>query len=269
MNIRIIGSGAWQGIPAPFCSCVVCSEARDNPIGLNSRTRPALFFQSGVGSFLLEASPDIRLQSTRWHMPDISHFVISHYHFDHMRGLAELHTYFKEHPECTIYGSQRTADMIRSELAYLPLQVRVIRPFEVFHIHDFRLTAFPVYHERVRDEDIQPDQLENTFGFKVEHNEHAVSYLADYYKIPARSGSVIQDSSAVIADGTYLMTDAYQEKKPNHLHSDDIIATASSFGVRHVYYHSISHLSGQTHAALQAQLPKNHFVSFDGMNIEL
>ena len=28
MNIKILGSGAWEGIPVPFCKCKVCESPK-------------------------------------------------------------------------------------------------------------------------------------------------------------------------------------------------------------------------------------------------
>ena len=72
---------------------------------------------------------------------------------------------------------------------------------------------------------------------------------------------------AVIADGTYLLTDQYKEAKGNHMHGEDIFRFINSLGAKAVYYHSISHLTDRTHEELQKAMPARHIVSYDGTEV--
>ncbi len=92
-KVTIIGSGGWGGIPAPFCRCKACQSARE-PGSKDNRTRPEILVETEKGRFLIEISPDIRTQSSRFDLSGILHFLISHWHFDHMYGLLELRSYY-------------------------------------------------------------------------------------------------------------------------------------------------------------------------------
>ena len=92
MKIKILGSGAWEGIPVPFCKCKICRNAK-NTDSKDNRTRPEILVETDKGKFLIEVSPDIRIQSSKFNLPNISDFLISHWHFDHMYGLLELHAW--------------------------------------------------------------------------------------------------------------------------------------------------------------------------------
>lgn len=268
MNITLLGSGAWEGIPAPFCSCSVCVLAVRDPFSKNNRTRPQLLFESAQGSFLLEASPDIRVQSAKFGLKPISDFVVSHWHFDHMYGLHDLLSWMKKMPEKpTVHCSHQTAEVVEKEFRYLPLTVHVLRPFEQCTLFGMSITPLPVYHMFGRDNDVAEDALENTFGYLIEADAARVVYLADYYRIPQNTMQKIHDADIVIADGTYLLTDGYREAKPNHLHGDAIVQFTAHLGARTVYYHSISHLTQKTHEELQHALPAGHVVPYDGMRL--
>lgn len=267
MKITIIGSGAWEGIPSPFCSCRICTAA-ENPTSKNYRTRPQFLIENQGGSFLLEVSPDIRLQSTRFHIPPITDFLISHWHFDHMYGLHELLSWAKKRPTPpTIYCSPQTADVITKEFHYLPLQVHLLQPFEQFLLFGVKITALPVYHMFGRDKDIPEKSLQNTFGFLFESDHSRAVYLSDYYHISSSTLKKVYGADIVIADGTYLSTDDFMHIKPNHMHGKDIVRFTSSLGAQTVYYHSISHLTRQTHEELQQSLPPHHVITYDGMRL--
>ena len=79
MKIKILGSGGWNGIPASFCDCKVCGLAKENPDSKNNRTRPEILVETKKGRFLIEISPDIRLQSTKFNLVNIKDFLISHW----------------------------------------------------------------------------------------------------------------------------------------------------------------------------------------------
>ncbi len=264
----VLGSGAWSGIPAPFCSCRVCVLAASGPASKNNRTRPQFLLENRGGSFLLEVSPDIRLQSATFGLPPIRDFVVSHWHYDHMYGLHELLTWMKQQPQKpTVHCSAKTAAMIEKEFSYLPLQVNVLRPLEPFTLFGVVITPLPVYHMFDRDDRLSGESLENTFGYLFEGDHTRVVYLADYYRIPQTTLQKIQGADAVIADGTYLLTDQYKEFKPNHLHGGDILRFTTSLGAKIVYYHSISHLTQKTHEELQQSLPTSHLITYDGMKL--
>lgn len=270
MKLTILGSGAWEGIPAPFCSCAVCQEAMKNPSSKNNRTRPQFLFETDQGKFLLEASPDIRLQSTKFGLPSVIDFVVSHWHFDHMYGLHELLSWtkgLKEKP--TLHCSIKTKEVLDKEFSYLPLNVSVLQPFKQFKLFDVTITPLPVYHMFGRDNNVQEDALENTFGYLCEHENRRIAYLSDYYRVPKATLERIQDVDVLIADGTYLLTDQYKDSKPNHIHGDDILQFVDNIHAKATYYHSISHLSYKTHEELQRALPHSQFASFDGMVVWL
>lgn len=214
----------------------------------------------------MEASPDIRLQSVRWNIPAVRDFVISHYHFDHMHGLYELHTFLKHLPQpATVHCSARTAEVIQRELGHLPLSAHVVHPFESFILYNFTITPLPVYHEYAVDDALSAEALENTFGYLIECEGQRVAYLADYYRVPERVVELIYGIPILIADGTYLGTDEFKATKRNHMHGNDIFSFLQRCGAQTNYYHSISHLTQKKHSELMALLPPSHVATHDGM----
>lgn len=271
MKITVLGSGAWEGIPAPFCHCLICEQATKNSFDKNNRMRPCFMVETEKGSLLLEASPDLRIQSTRFNLPTIKHYIISHNHFDHMYGLKELHTWIKyslqESPK--VYVSPKTKESLDKEFGYLPLNKKELQPFESFNLFGITITALPVYHVRAQDESLSESAITNAYGFLLEANNKKFAYLGDYYKVPQESFKMIENIDILIADGTYLLTDAYRDIKPNHMHGNDILLFTKSTNAKKVYFHSISHLTHQSHEQLQRQLPDRHFLTYDGMEIFL
>lgn len=269
MKITVLGSGAWEGIPAPFCACRVCKLATENPISKNNRMRPQLLVENDDERFLIEISPDIRLQSARFALKPVKDFLISHAHFDHMNGIKELHQYAIEvTDELNIYCSRATKTVLTTdEYSYIPQRITEIKPLETFKIAGVAITPLPVYHMNAQDDTIPENQLTNTFGYLLEHGGRRVAYMADYYRVPQAVLNKIQDVDAIICDGTYLLTDDFKDRKINHLHGQDIIDFAQSTNAKQVYYHSVSHLNHKTHDEMQALLPRGHRLAYDGLEL--
>ena len=278
MKLKILGSGAWEGIPVPFCKCKICKSAK-KPDSKNNRTRPQILVETEKGQFLIEISPDIRIQSTKFNLPDINNFLISHWHFDHMYGLLELHAWIKfvlgQKPK--LFCSQKTKEWLDQNFEHIPKETIVVKPFEKFDLFGIKITPIPLYHIRWQDKNVKENKLNNTLGFILEKNGKKVVYLADYYKLPKKSLEMIKNADLIIADGTYLFEEMFPNKPeqnnlksdPDHLHGRKIFDFANRLNAKKVIFHSISHLTEKSHEELQKLLPKKMFISYDGVEIEL
>ncbi len=275
MKLMFLGSGAWEGIPAPFCGCRVCGIARENPYSRDSRTRTSIRVTVGRESFLIELSPDIRLQSVMHGLRPVSDFVVSHWHFDHLYGLLELQARAEFAKKPVLYCSQKTADWIEGNFSHIKKRIVVLKPFQAFKLKGLKITPFPVYHMFQEDEGLSASELENTFGFLLENGSKKIAYLADYFKIPEESADLVRGSDILIADGTYLFEEHFPKKPQqnagkqdkNHLHGKKILDTVNALDPKQAIFHSISHLTEKTNKELQKMLPKGMTCAYDGMEI--
>mgnify|MGYP000178304101 CR=1 FL=1 len=127
------------------------------------------------------------------------------------------------------------------------------------------------------DKDLKENELDNTFGYILNTNGKKAVYLADYYNLPNKSLELVKNSDIVIADGTCLFEELFPNKSeqnnvksdPDHLHGKQIIEFASNLNAKKVIFHSISHLTEKSHEELQKLLPKNMYISYDGMELNL
>ena len=160
--------------------------------------------------------------------------------------------------------------------AHIPKEIIVLKPFKQFDLFGVKITPFLLYHIYWQDKDLKENELNNTFGYVLEKNGKKIVYLADYYKLPDKSMELIKYSDVVIADGTYLFEEKFTHKSEqnglkfdsDHLHGKQILEFVTSLNAKKVIFHSISHLTEKSHEELQELLPKNMFVSYDGMEIK-
>lgn len=270
MQVRILGSGGWEGVPSPFCGCRVCKTAVKNQKGKDFRFRPCLQVVAPNGTFLIECPPDIRVISQKFSLPAIKDYFISHWHFDHAYGLMELHAWSQLKQRLKVFCSQKTKEWLAGAFGHIAMDVLVLKPFKAMDIYGARVTPFPVYHMRSQDEGVPEGKLENTFGFLIESRGKKLAYTADFYCLPKKSLELIKGSDVLVADGTCLLKIPKEyEYDPDHLHGKAILDKAVRIGAKQTFFHSINHLHGKTHSELAKALPKGMAPTWDGQVIEL
>lgn len=277
MKIKILGSGGWEGIPVPFCNCKICKLAVENPNSKNNRTRPEILIETKKGKFLIEISPDIRLQAAKANLSNTKDFLVSHWHFDHLYGLFDLHAWAEFIRKPKLYCSNKTQNWLNKNAEYIPKEIVVLKPYREFKLCGIKITPLPVYHMFSLDKDLEESKLENTFGFLLKEKNKRIVYLADYFKVPEKTIDLIKNSDIIIADGTFLFEERFPNKPeqnrlktdPEHLHGKQIFNFVNSLNAKKIVFHSITHLTEKTHEELQSLLLKNMEISFDGMEIEV
>ncbi len=83
-EIVFLGTGAAITVPAFFCTCSTCEEARKNP-GLR-RTRSSLALL-GEETTIIDVGPDIEHQLEREGIRSVDNILVTHWHYDHFWGL--------------------------------------------------------------------------------------------------------------------------------------------------------------------------------------
>ena len=88
MRLRLLGTGAADGLPNPFCTCARCSAARAlGPAGARGHTGVLL-----DDRLLIELGPDVPRAATAAgiDLAGVSQVLITHGHPDHVHGAALL-----------------------------------------------------------------------------------------------------------------------------------------------------------------------------------
>lgn len=166
MKLTYLGTAAAEGIPAFFCSCETCRNARLRK-GREIRTRAQALIDDAL---LIDFGPDTYLQALRYELDliKIHHCLITHAHGDHL--LAEQLLYRLPGFACAeeneaplnLYGSEDLEALLRAEAASsVPdisgpsapavlksseVRVHTLRPCHPVEIGGYTVTAFPAFH---------------------------------------------------------------------------------------------------------------------------
>lgn len=89
-KITVLGSGTSTGIPVIGCSCSVCKSNKLK----NKRTRSSIAITTYKGfSFVIDTTPEFRLQLLKAHIDMIEGVLYTHLHADHCMGFDDLRVF--------------------------------------------------------------------------------------------------------------------------------------------------------------------------------
>ena len=156
MKIKYLGTAAAEAVPAPFCECEVCENARAKK-GRNIRSRSQAMVDD---SLMLDFCGDTFMHTLQHNIKlcYIDAFLITHNHYDHLYPeelfcIGEWASHMKVKKPLVFYGTKPTMDKIL-ERAFMPekllqekaMELREIKPFEPFFINNYKVTALKADH---------------------------------------------------------------------------------------------------------------------------
>ncbi|MDR2617646.1 MAG: hypothetical protein LBC62_02140 [Treponema sp.] len=273
MKLQYLGTGAAEGIPAIFCSCAVCEEARKKR-GKNIRTRSQALVD---GVMLLDFPPDTYAHYLAYdfYFPGIRHVLVTHSHMDHFSP-AEFELRrpdFITSPLDTlnIYGNSAVEAALMKHIENGPsapyLRFTRACPFEPLDLSGYTVIPFPALHDR----------SEECLFYAVTHEGKALLYAHDTGIFPepvwdyiAKTGLrfnlVSLDCTVMIEkDGTNHMGIPDNVEVRSRLVSLGAADKNTVFIVNH-----FSHNGGLNHDLLSQEAAKEGFIAaYDGLETVL
>ena len=157
MKIQYWGTAAAEAIPAIFCNCKVCKEAREKG-GKYLHARAQVMINDDL---LVDFGPDTYQSSLKfgYNLADLGHVLITHTHEDHFTPL-DLHSrqvgcaYDMKYETLNFYGStdmvEQYYELMAGNGAYLLEQKRValnvVEPYNTYDVNGYKVTPLPATH---------------------------------------------------------------------------------------------------------------------------
>lgn len=191
-----MGTGAGCGVPAFFCDCPACNEARRNP---RARRGDCGVMVRGKGAdgqtVLIDTPPDIRHQLNREGVFAVDQLLYTHFHSDHTGGLEELEYMVQlktKHPLPT-YASPGTIESLQTEYHFMTycLDFHELLPGRTVRIDGVSYTALPVHH------------APGTYGYLIETPRTRLFYASDTGKLPEATAERVRGVDVMALDATY------------------------------------------------------------------
>ncbi|GAB1417331.1 MBL fold metallo-hydrolase [Bacteroidales bacterium] len=253
LKVTVLGSGTSQGVPVIACPCRVCASIDE----CDKRLRSSILLQTASTNLVVDAGPDFRQQMLRAGVKKLDAILISHTHKDHIAGLDDVRSYnYLSGKPMPVYASQRDQDEIKQEFSYA-FSENPYPGVPEYELHTLSTDSFMIGDLSIRAVELLHSQL-RIFGFRFGQ----FAYLTDVNHIPHESMKALEGIDI-------LMIDALR-KTPHlsHFNLEQAIEVAEQLSVKTAYFTHISHLMG-FHREVQAELPTNMFLAWDGLTFHV
>jgi len=253
MRVTFLGTGTSTGVPVVGCHCRVCTS--DNP--RNQRLRQSVSIEASGRHFLIDTTPDLRLQLLRHPIPRLDFLLFTHSHSDHLMGLDDIRPFnFRQRESIHAFANPMTAKAIRRAFSYIwdtGSQLGGGKPqLELHEVEE------PFVHEGIEIVPIPVDHGDWTIlGFRI----GSFAYITDTNGIPPASMKLLEGIEVLALDG--LRPAPHHS---THFVIGEAVECAQKIGARETWLIHLAH--DVEHEEVEATLPPGIRLAYDGLVLE-
>lgn len=253
MRVTFLGTGTSTGVPVVGCHCRVCTS----PDPHNTRLRQSVLIEAAGKYFLIDTTPDLRLQLLQHPIPRLDFVLFTHSHSDHLMGLDDIRPFnFRQREPIHAFANAHTAKAIRRAFSYIwddQTQIGGGKPqlelqeVEAPFVHEgIEITPIPVRHG---------DWM--ILGYRIGN----FAYITDTNGVPDSSMRLLEGVEIFALDGLRPTP-----RHPTHFVIDEAVACAQRVGARETW---LMHLTHEVeHGEVEATLPEGIRLAYDGLVLE-
>lgn len=255
MKLTFLGTGTSQGIPVIGSDHPVClsTDFKDK------RLRSSVLLSVGDKNIVIDCGPDFRQQMLKVNPSTVDAILFTHEHSDHTAGLDDIRPFYFKQGDIQLYGDVRVITSLRQRYAYIfqkenkypgapDVSISEIKENETFTVaKTIDVTPIKVWHYKLP-----------IFGFKV----GKLAYLTDVKTIDAAEIEKIKKVDVLVVNALR------EEDHISHFTLAEALEFIEIVKPKRAYLTHISHLLG-FHETVSNKLPKNVFLAYDNLTIEI
>jgi phosphoribosyl 1,2-cyclic phosphate phosphodiesterase len=253
LKITFLGTGTSSGVPVIACDCSVCTsnDKKDN------RLRPSIMVQSEKTTIVVDTTPDFRYQMLREKVRNVDAILFTHPHKDHIAGLDDVRAFnFFNKRKMDVYANSLTEEALKREFGYafadkkypgvpdIDLNTITLDPFS---IGDIFIIPVQVWHLKMP-----------VLGFRF----GKFTYVTDANRIDEEEKQKIRGTEI------FVVNVLRKQSHVSHFSLGEAIDLVQELKIPMSYFTHISHQLG-LHQAIEAELPDNIHLAYDGLVINV
>ena len=252
MKINFLGTGTSQGIPVIGSNHPVClsSDKRDK------RLRTSLLLDWEGHQIIIDCGPDFRHQMLRSKCSKIDAILFTHEHNDHVSGLDDVRPFYFKFGTIPIYAERRVLNSLEQRFPYIFNNIKNIPSVPSVKINEIN-GRFALKNKIVIPVRAFHGELP-ILGYRFSD----FAYFTDVKTIKETEFKKLKNLKVLVINALRI------EEHRSHLNLEDAIALIHRISPKKAYLTHVSHKLG-FHKEIQRSLPKNIFLSYDGLEIEI
>jgi phosphoribosyl 1,2-cyclic phosphate phosphodiesterase len=253
ISVTFLGTGTSTGVPVVGCRCAVCTS--DDP--KNKRLRQSVKIEANGKHFIIDTTPDLRLQLLRDPIPRLDFVLFTHSHSDHLMGLDDIRPFnFRQREPIHAYANPLTAKAIRRAFSYIWNDSQMGGGKPQLDLHE---VEDPFHHDGVAITPIPVSHGEWTIlGYRI----GGFAYITDTNGIPPSSMRLLEGVEILALDGLRP-----SPPHPTHFTIDEAIGAARKIGAKNTYLIHLTH--DIEHRSFERTLPAGFHLAYDGLRFEV
>lgn len=253
-ELILLGTGTSHGVPIIGCHCAVCTSQDPR----NNRTRTGVAVRTPEGTFLIDTSPELRIQLLREKIDVVHAVVYTHSHADHLFGLDDLRLFgYRLKRAIPLYCEEAVESQIRASFSYAFAPPDPDQHYGAIPQLGFRRIGLAPFE--LLGIQVQPIRLLHgklpVLGFRVGN----IAFCTDVSLIPDESWPLLEGLDVLIIDALR------QEPHATHFGIPQALEAVERVRPRRAYLTHVSHYLEYTET--NARLPAGVELSFDGLRI--
>lgn len=254
MKVSFLGTGTSQGIPV---------IANDHPVGKSNdpkdkRLRSSVMVSWGQTNIAIDCSADFRQQMLRHSVQNLEAILFTHEHADHTAGLDDIRPFVFKQGDMPIYGLKRVIDQLKQRFEYIfRTENRYpgapsVQSFEIDKTHSLEL-----FGKKIIPIEVWHGTLP-ILGYRIEN----LTYITDAKFIHE------EELEKLVGTQTLIINALRKNEHPTHWNLEQAIKIAERINARQTFLTHISQDMG-FHRQVEAQLPKNIFLAYDDLVVDV
>lgn len=240
-------------MPVVACQCPVCLS--DNP--KDKRLRASVMIETDNLRLIIDAGPDFRQQMLQHKVHHLNGILLTHEHVDHIFGLDDIRAFNWVQKQATdIYAEERVQIAIRRIFDYV-FATDKYPGIPQMHLHLIENKSFKIGNLEIMPIRGFHHKLP-VFGFRF----GKLAYVTDVNRLEKAEIDKLRGLEVLVVNALR------KEDHISHYSLSQALEVIAEVKPGKAYLTHLSHQMG-FYNEVQAELPENVFLSYDGLEIEV